>query len=131
MHRYDPLEPPDPEEWLSLDEQERILLIERHHRRASEKMPNLALHATVHAVVETQAAMKDETPVRRTLERLQEEGLDRHDAVHAVGSVLAAHMFELLKGNAPEEGSNAFYWAQVEALTADSWRRSIAEPSRH
>lgn len=129
MHRYDPLASPDPEEWLALDESERIELVERHHRRAKEKMPNLTLHATIHAVVETQSALRDETPVRRTLERLQNEGLDRHDAVHAVGSVLAAHLFELMKGNAPKEASKAFYATQVEALTADGWRHSYAEPS--
>lgn len=124
---HDPLEPPDPEEWLLLDESERIELVERHHRRAKERVPNLTLHAAIHAVVETQSALGGETPVRRTLERLQSEGLDRHDAVHAVGSVLAAHMVVLMKGDLPGEGSSAVYEAQVEALTAEGWKRSFLE----
>jgi hypothetical protein len=40
-----------------------------------------------HVIVENQAAQGLETPVRRTLARLQAEGLSRHDAVHAVGSI--------------------------------------------
>src|SRR5437016_9813537 len=48
-------------------------------------------------VVENQVALGDEIPVRRTLERLRAEGLDRHDAVHAAGSVLAKRIYDLLR----------------------------------
>ena len=33
MRHYDPLEAPEPEEWLALDEAERNRLAERYHRR--------------------------------------------------------------------------------------------------
>jgi hypothetical protein len=34
MERYDPLESPPPEEWLDMDEAERLGLVEDYHRRA-------------------------------------------------------------------------------------------------
>jgi hypothetical protein len=91
VHRYDPLEAPDPEEWLELDEQERIDLVREYHRRVGIHLPNEKLHATLHAIVEAQIALKEETPAGRIAQRLIGEGLDRHDAIlHAIGMVLAA-----------------------------------------
>jgi len=34
VQHYDPLEAPDPEEWLELDEHERIELVRDYHGRA-------------------------------------------------------------------------------------------------
>ena len=95
MPRYDPLKAPDPEEWLDLDEQERIDLAQDYHRRARVKLPNAKLHATMHAIVENQIALGDETPARRVMQRLMNEGLDRHQAIHAVGSVLFEHIYDV------------------------------------
>jgi hypothetical protein len=66
MQRYNPLVSPDPEEWLALGEQERIDLARDYHRKARIRLPNAKVHATVHAIVETQIALRDETPARRT-----------------------------------------------------------------
>ena len=88
MERYDPLKAPDPKEWLSLDEQERIDLVQDYHRRARVELPNATGHAIAHVIVENQIALGDELAVERTLNRLVAEGLDRHDAIHAIGSVL-------------------------------------------
>jgi hypothetical protein len=52
VRRYDPLEPPEPEEWLALDEAERIRLAERYHRRARIRVPSTKAHAAMHVVVE-------------------------------------------------------------------------------
>jgi hypothetical protein len=120
MDSYDPLHAPDADQWLELDESERIALVTDHHRRAGVKLPNLALHATIHVIVETQAAMRDELPVRRTLDRLQVEGLDRHEAVHAIGSVLAEHMHEVMRAGVPSVDPNHAYWKALETLTARS-----------
>ena len=114
---------PDPAEWLATDEAERIGLVVEYHRGARVKLPNQLLHATIHVVVESQVAMGDELPVRRVLERLQAEGLDRHDAIHAVGSVLAGHMYDLLRTGAPKGDPNQAYWRELDSLTAESWRR--------
>jgi hypothetical protein len=120
---YDPNVAPDPEAWLALDESERAELAFQYHRRKKLKAPNTRLHALFHSIVETQAAMGDESPVRRTLERLQGEGLDRHDAVHAVGSVLAAQFHGILGGGRSGADPNAEYEAELERLNAREWLR--------
>ena len=124
MRRYDPMQAPDPEDWLALDEQERISFALGYHRRPEVKLPNAQVHAVIHAVVETQIAMGDEIPVSRTVERLQEEGLDRHDAIHAVGSVLIKHMHALMNKNTLDGDPNQAYWSELARLTAKKWKRS-------
>lgn len=124
MERYDPFNPPGAAEWLGTDEGERIELVRHYHRQAKAGLPNARLHAMMHVVVENQVAMGDELPVRRTVDRLQTEGLDRHEAIHAVGSVLAEHMYDLMKTGSPETDPNNRYWASLEKLTADGWRRA-------
>src|SRR5258705_5345218 len=86
--QYDAIEQPDPEIWLELDETERVDLVIDYHRRIGVQLESLELHAMAHVVVENQAALGEATPVPETLERLMDEGLDRHEAVHAIGSIL-------------------------------------------
>jgi hypothetical protein len=62
MKRYDPLKPPDPEEWLVLDETERINLVREHHRRARVRLPNAQIHALIHVIVENQSAWATRSP---------------------------------------------------------------------
>jgi hypothetical protein len=123
---YDPLSPPDPEQWQELDEQEQIRLVENFHRHARIRVPNLTAHAVIHVVVENQIALGDEIPVARTVQRLMSEGLHRHEAIHAVGSVLAGHMNDLLRGPESKAGEdvNTAYYAALEKLTAKEWLRS-------
>lgn len=124
MVDYDPDIGPIPAEWLALDEGSRIALAAEYHRASDPSVPNLQLHAAFHATVETQVAMGDELPVRRTLERLMAEGLDRHDAIHAVGSVLAETMYEILKTEGETETDpNPAYFAALNRLSAKGWRR--------
>lgn len=120
MDRYDPSQPPDPSKWLELDEQERTVLVEDHHRRARVELPNATLHAAIHVVVENQLAAND-GPVVRALTRLMKAGLLRHDAVHAIGSVVARHIFDVLKTKDTAETSQARYYAAVERLTRAKW----------
>jgi hypothetical protein len=124
VQHYDPLEAPDPEEWLELDEQERIDLVRDYHRRAGIRLPNEKLHATLHAIVEAQIALGEETPTGRIARRLISEGLDRHDAIHAIGMVLAEHIYDVLKTTKSDKDPNAPYFAALERLTAEDWRRS-------
>lgn len=121
--RYDPLTGPDPGEWLALSELEQLDAILAFHRRARIKLPNELLHATFHSVVESQVAAGSELPVAATLQRLMGEGLNRHDAIHAIGMVLAGHIHDLLQGGAPAAGDpNAPYYAELGQLTAQRWR---------
>ncbi len=130
---YDPLVDPDPDYWLATDEQQRLDVITRYHRREGFDAERIRLHATVHAIVENQIAEGDQLPVRRILLRLMAEGLDRHEAIHAIGSVLAVHINELMRQAdsatpPPEQQSdhdvNARYFSELERLTAEAWLRS-------
>ncbi|HXK61701.1 MAG TPA: DUF1841 family protein [Acidobacteriota bacterium] len=119
MH-YDPYQDPDPEEWLELDEHERIDLVKRYHRKKRIKIPNLNVHASLHTIVETQIAMGDQTPARKTLKRLMDEGLDRHQAVHAIATTITDLLYDLRSGKKIDD-PNAYCAEKLEKLTAESW----------
>ena len=124
---YDPLVEPNPDDWLATGEQRRIDVIKHYHRREGFNADRIDLHATVHAIVENQIAEGDRLPVRRTMSRLMAEGLDRHAALHAVASVLAGHINELLRetdAKASDEDVNSTYFSALERLTAKAWLRS-------
>ena len=123
IENYDAQHAPDPDWWLALDEQERIDLALDHHRRAGAQLPNATVHAVIHTVVETQIALGDELSVARTLDRLLEEGLDRHDALHAIGSVLAEHLHSAFIGIETEGDLAKAYVHDLDELSAESWRR--------
>ena len=123
MERYDPEMAPSGEDWLGIDEGERLLLVEEYHRDARIPLPRSArrLHASMHVVVENQLALNDE-PVVRALARLMKEGLSRHDAVHAIGCVVAEEIYDLLQQEDPADTVRARYYAAVERLSAATWR---------
>lgn len=124
MTNYDPEIPPSATTWLALDEQERIALAEAHHRAARIKVPNLKAHAVFHATVENQIALGLQSVVR-AMARLQNEGLSRHDALHAIGSVVAEQLFETLNLKIKDDANTTQtrYDAAVERLSADEWRK--------
>ena len=124
---YDPNHAPNPQDWLELDEDLRISQAEKYHKKNRIRMPNIKMHSAFHAIVENQIAENAEAVVR-AMERLSSQGLNRHDCIHAIGWVLAQHVYELLSpGNAgPKEGANARYFAAVERLQAKEWL-SLAE----
>jgi hypothetical protein len=126
MTGYDPLKAPSSEEWLDLDESKRMLLVEGYHRHARIPLPNARAHAVFHVIVENQVALGDVTPVRETLRRLMMEGIDRHEAIHAVASVLSEHMNELIGGALQQSDSNASYFASLAKLTVKSWRQTYS-----
>lgn len=122
MEAYDPRTDPDAAGWLDTEESDRIQAVLVYHKRARIRVPSERLHATIHVIVENQLALGVPVVVD-TLARLQGEGLNRHDAVHAIGSVLAEHIYDLLK-QGPAEGvvSNASYFEGLQKLTAAGWR---------
>lgn len=121
IKKYNPLHPPDPGDWLALDEEDRIELVYEYHAQSENDLANMYLHSTIHAVIEYQIALGDEYPVQETLNRLTREGLDRHDAIHAIGSVLIKYIWEVGTGkNATGEFSRD-YFDEVSELTAQKW----------
>ena len=121
--QYDPDQPIDPGAWLEFDESERIEAVKEYHRRAKVRLPNANLHATTHVIVENQVAFGDAYPVKSVLLRLMEEGLSRHDAIHAIGLVLAERLFAGLKEEGAPADLNAEYLEKLNRLTAESWRK--------
>ncbi len=117
---YNPHEAPDPEEWAAMDDQECNMLIEEYHRQQKIDLPNVRLHAAIHCAVENQIAMGDEINAAKNLKRLIAEGLDRHDAVHAIGCVLSEHMHNMMTGKNPELDQNVYY-DRLDQFTADDW----------
>ncbi len=121
---YDPTTGPDPEWWLGLDEAERIDLVIEHHESPEDwhpELPNVYAHAALHAVVENQVALNEPPVVAATLERLQKQGLTRHDALHAIAYVLFQQMGGVLEGGKPFSQSR--YSSKLKKLTAKKWQR--------
>jgi len=118
---YDP-DNPTTADWLELDEAERIELVSSYHRHKKIRLPNAQLHAVIHVIVENQLAL-GETVVVDTLARLQSEGLSRHDALHAIGSVLAEDLYELLREASDVNGHTyERYLERLRDLSASTWR---------
>jgi hypothetical protein len=49
------------------------------------------------------------------------EGLDRHEAIHAIGSVLIGHVRDLMREGASTPDPNGPYVKALRTLTAHSW----------
>lgn len=118
--KYNPLHSPDTKMWLALDEGERLEAVREYHR-ADGFEGREQLHAAFHVVVENQLAL-DDAPVRETLHRLISEGLNRHEAVHAIASVLAEQVHGLLHGKSSDEDLAQSYYQDLARLRADDWR---------
>lgn len=122
MDTYDPEAPPQSTGWLETDEGERIELVSAYHRRKKVHLPNGQLHAVIHVIVENQLALGEEVVVE-TLARLQSEGLSRHDALHAIGSVLAADLYQLMQETSEAtDDVQRRYFDRLKTLTAKNWR---------
>ena len=120
MHQYDPDSPPDPDEWLALDDAERTRLVEDYYAREGGYGGSLGIHAKVHAVIETQLAERV-TPVKAAFVRLRDNGLTRHEALRAIGSVLARRIRRIEHPEDLTSGPNREYFSALETLTADTW----------
>ncbi|AKU99402.1 hypothetical protein AKJ09_06066 [Labilithrix luteola] len=94
---YDVENPPAPEAWLAMDESERIALVEEAHRRTNSPVgQNPHAHATIHVTVENRLAAKH-GPVVAAYDRFRAAGINRHTTVHALASVVARHMMDILE----------------------------------
>jgi len=120
--KYDPMLDVDPEQWGSLDEDQRLETVIEYHREARIDLPDKHTHALMHVIIENQNTLGGKTPVAATIRRLLNEGLDRHDAIHAIASILANFMFERMQSEANDR-SNDLYYVELKQLTADKWNR--------
>jgi hypothetical protein len=79
------------------------------------------VHGLIHVIVENQIALGDKYPAKSVLSRLIAEGLDRHDAVHAIGSMLTGQFFDAVKQESSGTDLNAQYLDKLNQLTAADW----------
>ncbi|HEX8109862.1 MAG TPA: DUF1841 family protein [Kofleriaceae bacterium] len=117
---YDASTAPDPERWLTADELQKIAAIEAHHRALGVDLPNPRMHATMHAIVENQLAAGAPAEARATLERFMAAGVARHDAVHAIGSVVAKAIWRMLRRH--ETVDRDAMVAALARLDPEDWR---------
>lgn len=120
--RYEANEQPHSQIWLELDESERIDAVRDYHRRTRVKLENPELHAIAHVVVENQVALGEATSVPATLDRLMDEGLDRHEAIHATASILMSIVSDVAREADEDRDINAKYGHELAKLTAAGWR---------
>ncbi len=62
---------------------------------------NPILHITIHQTIENQIVIGEPKETAQTVEALMQQGLDRHEAIHRVGTVLADEIFHILKDKRP------------------------------
>ncbi len=119
---YDADRAPDPAGWAKAPEPERLAAVEAHHRALAAPHPPVRqprVHAAIHLVVEDQLASGSPPEARRAMDRLVRAGLPRHEAVHAIASVVAAAAQGALSGARFDPGA---YARALDALTAEAWR---------
>jgi hypothetical protein len=113
MPGYHPLIAPAPESWGALTGAERRALVAACQREAGVTTPLPDDHTLLHVRVENAIAAGPDTAAARAAARLMAEGLDRHDTIHALDSVLLVE--------SPDQ-----HGAGLGRLTADAWRQRKA-----
>jgi hypothetical protein len=126
VEAYDPEVVLGPAAWLALQELDRVDLIEVFHREAGGYGEDLRLHSVMHAAVENQLAAADPPEAQQALSRLMADGLTRHDALHAIGSVFVEFLFPVLKGGSEGPTFDAIGYARsLTGLTVERWRSDV------
>ncbi|MEQ8694003.1 MAG: DUF1841 family protein [Gammaproteobacteria bacterium] len=120
MESYDPTAGPQPDIWLALDEDHRITLVEEYHSAKGVELPNEMLHASIHVIVENQIALGIESVIGAAA-RLMRQGLDRHDAIHAIGAVLTEQIHGTLSSETDFDPGR--YESRLKKLTAKRWKK--------
>lgn len=123
MTFYDPEIAPESTPWLAIPEQERMRVIKNYHVASQIKLSNIKAHAAMHALVENQIAT-GYGPSKRAIVRLQEEGLSRHKALHAIGSVIAELYYETTMSPPTVESGELQLRMKsaIENLSAKQWK---------
>ncbi len=78
----------------------------------------LKAHLLVHGMVEKQLLNDDPPETKMTLERLMQGGLDRHQAVHAIGEVVTREAIGMMHDG--RELDHEAYMEALDKLTAES-----------
>lgn len=128
-YSYNPLKAPKSKEWLAMDEDKRIALIEAYHIKERIPLENVRVHSSFHAIIENQAAMGVQTPVKAAIKRLMLQGADRHEAIHAVVNVFVKYFWDVMKTDKYKDGKdmNRDYENEVRNLTLQKYYDEFGE----
>ena len=123
MEEYNPSISPSPEDWLAMDQYERVELVREFLKNHEDDLPDEAvkLHSLIHVIVENQLALGVEF-IPEAVAKLIRQGLDRHEAIHAIGAIVSEDIIELMNGNNTEFSPNQ-YRKKLEKITAKRWRK--------
>jgi hypothetical protein len=120
-YEYDASVAPDLSKWRTMKEVVKAQAIKDYHLIAQpHPVPEgLMSHVAIHFAVEEHVANGNPSEAGEAMDRLVKEGLSRHDAIHAIGTVL----FDVLKELADK--ARAFdlqaYKRGLSELTAKKW----------
>ena len=122
MEEYNPLVEHDKEQWLALDDYERLDLVASYVENHEVDLEEQARqgHTTIHVIVENQIAENIE-PTCETYSRLMRQGLDRHETLHAIGAVIIEDVADML--NDKTDKPFVRYKHRLRKLTAKRWRK--------
>jgi len=125
MYQYNPLAEPNSEEWLESSEEDCIDSVRHFHEHSNDDDfaddQALSIHCAVHVIVENQLALNVEY-LPETLSKLMRQGLDRHEAIHAIGAILSEEIFKMFRGET-SAFSTKLYRRQLEKITAKRWKK--------
>lgn len=123
MLTYDPFKTPDKDQWLEFDELERLDAIAEYHEAIEHELEEdaLYLHNTIHLIVENQLVEGVEL-LPETTAKLIRQGLDRHDAIHAIGAILVEDIIKILRGELDNFDLKK-YRRRLQKLTAKRWNK--------
>jgi hypothetical protein len=125
LETYNPLFEPDKREWLGLSELDRIDVVREFHENSDEAVEledeALFLHSSIHVIVENQIAMGVEL-LPETIAKLIRQGLDRHEAIHAIGAIISEDIYYIARGE-QKEFSPKQYRSKLKKITAKRWKK--------
>ena len=120
MKQYNASKKPVPELWLSLDDDTRLELVEKYVENFERKIDDSAksIHASIHMVVENQLALNEDVTIK-AYQRLMQQGLKRHETIHAIGAIILESIESGMKEKSDEPIVN--YKNRLRKLTAKRW----------
>lgn len=126
IESYDAFTPPDGPAWLAMGEEERIQLVIAYHESIGDRGDNARNHCLLHVIVENQLAMGETMePAQERLRQLMAQGLDRHNALHAICYVLIRHMNWLALDKGASADQDARYFRELRRMTAKKWMGAV------
>lgn len=121
-YRYDADVNPDPVLWISTRKEERWQAIERYHVESSACFgDDVGFHAFMHSLVEEMLMSEQMPSVGAAFARLRTEGIQRHQAIHALAYRLRNLISKLSEGAELTQDDSDAAIQEIDQMTAASW----------